>query len=58
MRPRPPTAQRGSFNGKVTETQLIDLLGQVAAVDDEVSVKRAKHHWDEDDELDLDSMDF
>ena len=54
-------AQRGGFNGKVTEAQLIDLLEQVKggeAAAAESTVERTKHNFDSDDELDLDNMDF
>eukprot|EP00806_Schmidingerella_arcuata_P009161 Macronucleus_9469.p1 GENE.Macronucleus_9469~~Macronucleus_9469.p1 ORF type:complete len:103 (+),score=37.90 Macronucleus_9469:1-309(+) len=53
-------AQRGAFQGKVSESQLIDLLEQVGQVDPSsgVSVERSKHKFDDEDELDIDNMDF
>ena len=54
-------AQRGAFQGKVTEQQLIDLLEQVGAVEaqsEASTVERAKHKFDDEDDLDLDNLDI
>ena len=52
-------AQRGVIQGKVSEPQLIDLLNQVDEVDaSAVTVERAKHRFDDDDDLDIDNLDL
>ena len=53
-------AQRGAFQGKVSESQMIDLLEQVGTVDSTagVQVERAKHRFDEEDDLDIDNLDL
>lgn len=55
-------AQRGAFNGKVSEAQLIDVLEQVAAAEGstetETKVERAKHAFDSDDDIDIDNLDI
>ena len=53
-------AQSGRFQGKVSEEQLVDLLQQVKDVDANAAapVEKAKHHFEDEDELDLDNMDF
>ena len=56
-------AQRGAFQGKVSEAQMIDLLNQVSEVSASagggaVQVERARHRFDEDEELDLDNLDL
>lgn len=56
-------AQRGTFQGKVTESQLIDLLEQVSAAEGSsgasgVSVQRSKHRFDDDEDLNIDDMDL
>ena len=51
-------AQRGTFQGKVTEAQMIGLLEQMTEVDNEerITVKRSKHAFDSDDDIDLDNL--
>ena len=53
-------AQRGTFQGKVTEAQMIGLLEQMTEVDNEerITVKRNKHAFDSDDDIDLDNLDL
>lgn len=57
-------AQRGAFMGKVSESQMIDLLEQVSQADSGsaagggVQVERSKHKFDEDDDLDIDNLDL
>ena len=53
-------AQRGAFQGKVTEAQLIDFLAQVNESNSSsaVTVERSRHKFDDEDDLDLDNMDF
>ena len=57
-------AQRGVFQGKVSEAQLIDLLEQVSAAESTsgagsgVQVERTRHKFDDDDDLDLDNLDL
>ena len=53
-------AQRGMFQGKVSEDQLIDLLNQISAAEEAAATKVevARHKFDEEDELDLDNLDL
>ena len=51
-------AQRGVIQGKVSEQQFMDLLGQFGDVSQATEVKRAKHHFEDEDELDLDNLDL
>lgn len=52
-------AQSGRFQGKVTESQLIDLMNQVSEIDGEnLKIQIAKHTFDDDEELDIDNMGF
>lgn len=52
-------AQSGRFQGKVTESQLIDLMNQLSEMeekDTKIEIKRQK--FDDDEELDIDNMGF
>jgi DNA-binding TFAR19-related protein (PDSD5 family) len=52
-------AQSGRFQGKVTESQLIDLMNQMSEIDSKdskIEIKRQK--FDDDEELDIDNMGF
>lgn len=52
-------AQSGRFQGKVTESQLIDLMNQMSEIDskdNKIEIKRQK--FDDDEELDIDNMGF
>ena len=52
-------ASRGVIQGKVSDAQLIDLLNQVSEADAKnVQVERAKHRFDEEDDLDIDNLDI
>ena len=52
-------AQRGTFQGKVTEDQLIGLLEQIGEIEQEAcTVEVKRHRFDEEDELDLDNLDI
>ena len=55
-------AQRGAFQGKVSESQMIDLLEQVQQADGETgassAVERRKHAFDDDEDLDIDNLDL
>ena len=53
-------AQRGTFQGKVSESQMVDLLEQMSAVDakEETKVERKRHAFDSDEDLDLDNLDL
>lgn len=52
-------AQRGQFQGKVSEAQLIDLLNQLGEAEMKATnVTVAKHKFDAEDELDLDNLDL
>ena len=51
--------QRGGLQGKVTESQLIDLLSQFAEKDEEDNkVEFKRRAFDSDDDLDLDNLDL
>ena len=51
--------QRGGVQGKITESQLIDLLNQFAEKDEEDNkVEYKRPTFDSDDDLDLDKYDF
>ena len=51
-------AQRGQFQGKVTEEQLIDLLNQLGEIESQAATKVVvtKHRFDEEDDLDIDNL--
>ena len=51
-------AQRGQFQGKVSEEQLIDLLNQLGEIESVAATKVVvtKHRFDEEDELDIDNL--
>ena len=52
-------AQSGRFQGKVTESQLIDLMNQLSEMeekDTKIEIKRQK--FDDDEELDIENMGF
>ena len=53
-------AQRGVFQGKVSESQMTGLLEQIAEVEGQtaVRVEKAKHHFEDEDDLDLDNLDL
>ena len=53
-------AQRGMFQGKVSEAQLIDLLNTIGGADSDKSTKIeiAKHKFDEEDDIDIDNLDL
>ena len=53
-------AQRGTFQGKVSENQMIGLLEQIGEMEqtEKVTVEIKKHRFDDDDELDLDNLDI
>ena len=53
-------AQRGMFQGKVSEAQLIDLLNQMGGLEAEKATKIeiAKHKFDDEDDIDLDNLDL
>lgn len=48
------------FQGKVTEAQLLDLLGQFGeqVANAATTITIAKHHNFDDDEIDLDNLDL
>ena len=51
--------QRGGVQGKITESQLIDLLNQFAEKDEEDNkVEFKRRAFDSDDDLDLDNLDL
>lgn len=52
-------ARTGRIQGKVTESQLIDLMNQMSEIDskdNKIEIKRQK--FDDDDDLDIDNMGF
>ena len=52
-------AQRGTFQGKVSEAQMIDLLEQASGAGGSgMEVERSRHRFDEDDDLDIDNLDI
>ena len=53
-------AQRGTFQGKVTESQMIGLLEQKSEQEQTtaVTVEIKKHRFDDEDDLDLDNLDL
>ena len=53
-------AQRGVFQGKVSESQMIGLLDQISEVEAEkaITVEVSKHKFDDEDDLDLDALDL
>lgn len=53
-------AQRGMFQGKVSEAQLLDLLNQFGemSVTANSEIVRSKHKFDEEDEIDIDNLDL
>lgn len=53
-------AQRGMFQGKVSEDQLIDVLNQLSENEAAAAgkIQKHKHHFDDEDELDLDNLDL
>ena len=53
-------AQRGTFQGKVSEQQLVGLLEQVGEMEKEnvLKVEIKKHRFDDEDELDIDALDL
>ena len=48
------------FQGKVSESQLIDLLNQMGGIEAEKATKIeiAKHKFDDEDDIDLDNLDL
>jgi len=53
-------AQRGGFQGKVSEAQLIDLLEQVSGTETAAAstIERKAHRFDDEEELDIDNLDL
>jgi len=52
-------ARTGRIQGKVTESQLIDVMNQMSEIDskdNKIEIKRQK--FDDDDDLDIDNMGF